>query len=208
LAVVVERVRIVGWGDSTTAGTPAFLSPVESPPHGKGNEQSQYAYWIMKSHEDWVVLNKGINGQRTDQILARFERDVAAERPDVTIILAGVNDIYQGRPIAKVQENLREMYRLVAQLGSAGIACSVLPYNTMTPSQARARKELNKWIRGESTRSRIVFSDTAAAVSSREAPDRLVGTPDGLHPDVEGYRRMAGELSDAVMRALSAPSRK
>ena len=35
---VQPRVTIVAMGDSTTAGTPAFLSPVEKPPHGAGDE--------------------------------------------------------------------------------------------------------------------------------------------------------------------------
>ena len=42
------RTRIVAMGDSTTAGTPAFQSPVEAPPRGAGDETSQYAYWLMQ----------------------------------------------------------------------------------------------------------------------------------------------------------------
>ena len=55
---------IVALGDSTTAGTPGFRSPVEAPPNGSGNVESQYAYWLMNGHPDWRVLNRGINGQR------------------------------------------------------------------------------------------------------------------------------------------------
>src|SRR5687768_8723006 len=35
---------IVALGDSTTAGTPAFRSPVEAPPNGDGNKESQFAH--------------------------------------------------------------------------------------------------------------------------------------------------------------------
>jgi len=31
---MAERIRIVALGDSTTAGTPGFLSPLEAPPGG------------------------------------------------------------------------------------------------------------------------------------------------------------------------------
>ena len=71
-----ERLVVVGLGDSTTAGTPAFLSPLEAPPSGMGNPESQYGYWVTKAHPGWRFLNKGINGQRTDQMLSRFGRDV------------------------------------------------------------------------------------------------------------------------------------
>ena len=36
-------ITIVALGDSTTAGTPAFKSPIEAPPNGSGNVESQYA---------------------------------------------------------------------------------------------------------------------------------------------------------------------
>ena len=37
------RATIVALGDSTTAGTPGFLSPLESPPDGRGDVESQFA---------------------------------------------------------------------------------------------------------------------------------------------------------------------
>jgi lysophospholipase L1-like esterase len=190
-----KRVKIVCFGDSTTAGTPGFLSPIEAPPDGAGDEKSQYAYWMAKSHPEWEVLNRGVNGERTDQILARFQRDVADEKPEWVIILGGVNDIFQGFPVEFVEHNLAKIYDRSARVETNPIACTVLPYNLMSPGQARARRELNGWIEAEAREKSIPFVDTAAAVSREEEPDRLEGTPDGLHPDVDGYRRMAQAIS-------------
>ena len=51
------------------AGTPrAFSSPLEAPPDGRGDETSQYAYWLIRAHPEWDVLNRGVNGERSDQI--------------------------------------------------------------------------------------------------------------------------------------------
>src|SRR5438093_13752620 len=85
-------VTIVGLGDSTTAGTPGFESPLEAPPDGRGDVESQYTYWMMKLHPEWLVLNRGINGQRSDEIRERLERDVLREECDYAIILACVTD--------------------------------------------------------------------------------------------------------------------
>src|SRR6202158_4885032 len=104
---MTSKTIIVGLGDSTTAGTPGFLSPIESPPAGRGDQTSQFAYWMMKIHPEWRVLNKGVNGQRSDQILGSFERDVSSEEPALVIILAGVNDIFQGRSPVSVERNLK-----------------------------------------------------------------------------------------------------
>ena len=121
--------KIVALGDSTTAGTPGFQSPIEAPPAGRGNAESQYGFWTMKLHPEWRVLNRGINGQRSDQILARFGRDVSEEDPDVVIILAGVNDIFQGRSAESVEQNLVAMYQRAMSEGIRTVAATILPYN-------------------------------------------------------------------------------
>ena len=87
-------ITIVALGDSTTAGTPAFKSPIEAPPDGAGNVESQYAYWLMKAHPDWQVLNRGVDGERSDQIRARFNRDAAQATPDVVVIIAGAPPLH------------------------------------------------------------------------------------------------------------------
>jgi lysophospholipase L1-like esterase len=197
--------RIVGLGDSTTAGTPGFLSPLEAPPNGRGNAESQYAHWMMRARPDWTVLNRGINGQRSDEILARFPRDVIRERPDYVIILAGVNDIYQGRRPFDVQANLDAMYRLALDARIVPVAATVLPYDLhrrtlgdrvrrRPPSTARILRETNGWIAATARTLGLPFCDTSAAAGDPSDSDRLCGTPDGLHPDVAGYRRMGEAL--------------
>ena len=42
-AITASTLTIVALGDSTTAGTPAFKSPIEAPPNGSGNVESQYS---------------------------------------------------------------------------------------------------------------------------------------------------------------------
>ena len=194
---------IVALGDSTTAGTPLFKSPIEAPPSGDGNQESQFAYWLMHRHPGWTILNRGVNGERTDQIAARFERDVVAAKPAVVIILAGVNDVYQGRTVAYVTGQLRAMYDRAAAAGIPVVAGSIVPYNTASAEQNAAMRDINKWIAAEADRDpRIEFADTRAAVAAPGQPDRLSGSPDGLHPDVAGYRKMAEALEPAILRGL------
>src|SRR4029077_4030239 len=122
-------VTIVALGDSTTAGTPAFRSPIEAPPNGSGNVESQYAHWLMTAHPDWRVLNRGVNGERSDQIRARFTRDAVQPRPDVVVVIAGVNDIYQGHTAETVQQALEAMYGEASAAGIPVVAGSIIPYN-------------------------------------------------------------------------------
>jgi lysophospholipase L1-like esterase len=199
------KIRIVAMGDSTTAGTPAFKSPREAPPNGSGDATSQYAYWLMQAHPDWEVINQGINAQRSDQIQARFEDDVIAKKPAVVVILAGVNDVYQGRDVEHVKAELAAMYTRAKAAGVKVVAGSIIPYNTATADQNARMHAINEWIRTEAaTDPDVRFVDTRAAVAAPDNPDRLVSSPDGLHPDAAGYRKMADAIETVIVEWLRA----
>jgi hypothetical protein len=120
----LSTITVVCLGDSTTAGTPLFKSPIESPPDGDGDEQSQFGYWLQRAQPEWQVLNRGVNGERSDEIERRFERDVIAHSPRVVVIIAGVNDVYQGRSATEVIARLR------------AIAWPVRPASASSPAQS------------------------------------------------------------------------
>ena len=199
----MQRVRIVAMGDSTTAGTPAFLSPAEAPPAGRGDETSQYAHWLMQSRPHWEVLNRGVNGERSDQIRARFERDVIAQGPAVVVLIAGVNDVYQGRPAAHVIEQLRWMFDRARQAGIRVVAGTIVPYNTATPDQNARMGEINDWIRRQAASTPgLAIAETRAAVAAPGKPDTLSETADQLHPTPAGYRAMAEAIRPAIEQVL------
>jgi lysophospholipase L1-like esterase len=203
-SITNERPVIVALGDSTTAGTPGFRSPLEAPPDGAGDIESQYAYWLMKAHPEWTVLNRGVNAQRSDEIRARFETSVTADAPDLVIIIAGVNDVYQGREPAWVQQQLQAMYARAKALGVPVIAGSIIPYNTATPDQNARMRAINEWIRRTAEGDpNVTFVDTRAAVAAATDPDRLASSPDQLHPDARGYRQMAEALEPVIARLVT-----
>jgi lysophospholipase L1-like esterase len=199
----MSQITIVALGDSTTAGTPLFLSPVESPPDGWGDKTSQFSYWMMQSHPDWQVLNRGVNGERTDQIAARFDRDVLGPRPRAVIIIAGVNDVYQGKSNESITSTLDDMYRRAAAAKIPVVAGTIIPYNTATPAQNEAMREVNDWIAQQAGTDRnITFVDTRLAVARPDDINKLRASEDGLHPDAQGYRLMADALIPGVEKAI------
>jgi len=191
---------IVGLGDSTTAGSPYFLSPLEAPPDGRGNPEGQYTYWMTQRHPEWRVLNRGVNRERTDQVLRRAARDAIAPRPEYAIVLAGVNDVYQGREVDAARADLAAIYRAISAAGIRVVAATILPFNTMSREQAEVTEGLNRWISEEARRSGALFCDTASVASASDRRDRLAGSSDGLHPDVATYRKMG----DAFARLIEA----
>ena len=184
-----------------------FKSPIESPPAGDGDERSQFGYWLQRAHPEWRVLNRGVNGERSDEIERRFERDVIAHSPRAVVIIAGVNDVYQGRRAAEVIARLRAMYALARAAGIGVVAGTIVPYNTATTAQNDQMHAVNAWIAEEAGRdSNVLAVDTRAAVAAPGNPDLLAASPDGLHPDVDGYRRMAKALEPAIAQHLATNS--
>jgi lysophospholipase L1-like esterase len=192
-----HKTLMAALGDSTTAGTPFAQSPLEAPPNGSGDPQGQYSYWMMHWRPKWEVLNYGIAGQTSIQIRARFD-DIISRGPRYVIILAGVNDIYQGLPGRMTAGNLLWMYQRAQEHSIMPIAATVLPFDEATPAQAAAIEELNKWIKNASDKMRIPFADLNAAVRDPENPHRLSHSPDGIHPDIGGYRKMGLALIQAI----------
>ncbi len=196
--MTASSLTIVGLGDSTTAGTPEFFSPRERPPDGQGNEQSQYAYWIIKRHPDWKVLNRGVRGQRTDQMLRRFNWDVPPHKPDIVVVLGGVNDINQGKELASIQNNLQQIYELSLQEKARVLACTILPLDILPPEQKEKVREMNEWVRSYAASHHLGFCDTYKALEDPTRPGFLRGTRDDIHPDVEGYKLMGEAIAKAI----------
>ncbi len=159
---------------------------------------------MIKAHPDWDVVNQGINGERSDEIAARFDEDVIAKKPAIVVVIAGVNDIYQGRPAPHVKDQLAAMYARARVTGIAVVAGTIIPYNRATADQNACMHEVNAWIRAQADAGLLTFADTRAAVAAPGNPDLLVSSPDGLHPDADGYRRMADAIAPAIERVVAA----
>ncbi len=47
-----------------------------------------------------TVVNRGVNGEESHDMLARFERDVLAEHPDLVVWQVGSNAVLRDRPLS------------------------------------------------------------------------------------------------------------
>ncbi|HTE17111.1 MAG TPA: SGNH/GDSL hydrolase family protein [Armatimonadota bacterium] len=79
--------RIVTLGDSITQGG--------GQPGGYVWLMDQYLQVLYPRHRIEIV-NAGISGHKSNDMLARFQRDVLAKKPDLVTISVGINDIWHG----------------------------------------------------------------------------------------------------------------
>jgi hypothetical protein len=65
-----------------------------------------------------VVVPKGIGGNRTDQMIARFASDVVPEAPTIVINLAGTNDYYAPFTPGTYETNLKTLRAKEIEIGA------------------------------------------------------------------------------------------
>ncbi|HEY6960813.1 MAG TPA: GDSL-type esterase/lipase family protein [Gaiellaceae bacterium] len=173
-------------GDSITEGSPYWDSRTRS-----GDAEGQWEHWAAIRHPELEFRNHGIWGERTDEILVRF--DEAAADADVLIVQGGINDIAQARPIDDAERNLRTMVERALALGLRVAVCDVLPWNNGWPDSEAPIRALNERIRALGV-PLLPFHDT---LEDPDAPGRMRPewtNDDGDHPSIAGYRRL-GELA-------------
>ena len=79
---------------------------------------------------DTNLINKGVGGEVTKQMLLRFRKDVIELQPAMVIILAGINDIAQNDGYISIEDtagNIKSMGELADYHDIKVVLCSVLP---------------------------------------------------------------------------------
>lgn len=94
--------RIVAIGSSSTEGAGAS-GPEASYPAALARELNQ-----RFPNARVAVFNKGIGGERINQMMDRFERDVVALNPDLVVWQVGTNEATANDAIQQFQERLVE----------------------------------------------------------------------------------------------------
>jgi lysophospholipase L1-like esterase len=147
------------------------------------------------------VINRGISGQTSPQMLLRFYSDVVALRPAAVHIMAGTNDLAGNTGPSRPEDfknNIRAMADLAEANGIAVILASIPPAaafpwrSEVEPAPIIAA--LNAWLESYAAERGLVFVDYHAAMAGPAGELRSELSGDGVHPDAEGY---------AVMRPLT-----
>lgn len=137
--------------------------------------------WGQPDLPGYRVTNKGIGGQESWQVAARFEQDALAERPDLILIWGHINDITRttADKYPAARERAKESYRqMLAEARAAGIPvvlATEITWTTAVGWRDWHRAALG-WLRGkESYAQRINREVTAVNAWLRE-----VATAEGI----------------------------
>ena len=213
--------KIVTLGDSITQG---------------GGQPGGYV-WLLQRYLEALypgqgiqVVNAGISGHKSTDMAARFQRDVAAVKPDLVTLSVGVNDVWHGFydfaagkaipggdgpngvPPAVYREKVSEMIRAAKAAGIRPVLLSAtLVYEDPARPENRRIAEYNRILQSLAREHGVRYIDLFSAFRKPIIEfQRLAGpgvnllTTDGVHLNGAGNQLMAA----AILRGLGVSGRE
>jgi lysophospholipase L1-like esterase len=144
-------------------------------------------------------VNRGIPGQTTSQMLARFHQDVLSVNPKVVVILAGMNDLASGITANQIEDNLAMMGDLAKAHGIKVVFASITPGKNSPPDTVKA---INSWIQTLCLNGGFAWLDYYSVLADPMGQLQADLSDDGSNPNAKGYRLMSPLVIAAIDRML------
>jgi lysophospholipase L1-like esterase len=241
----LDRVGTVEAAPSGSSAVPAPPEPVTRAPIMPAQPTSRtspdgplvilgasYAKGWSPSVAGRRVVNRGIQGQQSWELAARFDRDVLTERPRAVVIWGFINDVVRS-PVDQMPATLERVRSSVATIVAASRAHGIEPVlateltithpDTWTDSAMATlgwmlgRKSyqdyinahvtsVNAWLRDYARREGLLLLDLHAAVSdSNGRRQRAFAVADGSHVSAAGYTAMSRYAEPLLVAQLARP---
>ncbi len=193
---------VVALGDSVTLGV-----------RRDGSVTAAQAFPALLQTPGRKVLNAGVGGNNTSQMLDRLDRDVIAHKPHAVLVMAGLNDAayVDSGPVARtwprisVEAYKRNLREIAACVKLAGARTILLTPNPMTARYPYSNlgfyrdRDINfsllpyvDSVRVVAREEGLCLVDVFAVWTARPDLERLL--PDGVHPDADGHRLIAEQV--------------
>ncbi len=159
------------------------------------------------------IVNRGISGQTTTQMLLRFYQDVIALKPQAVQIMGGTNDIAGNSGPTSPQDFKNDIMAMVelAQAHRIRVLLASIPPSdrfSWNPAIKPASRilELNAWLRNYAYQKQVVFVDYYTILANKTGALRPELGEDGTHPNKDGYARMRPVFLNALTQVLGRQS--
>ena len=157
-----------------------------------------------------TILNRGRSGDRTEELLKRWDEDTRPLKPDWLSIMIGVNDVWrkrgewQGQTYIALPQYRANYVKLLEQAQGWGISKLVLVSPTTIDDDPNS--ELNKLLEEyDATVRELAKKFNAIYVPARERMWKAIvnvptvrWTSDGCHPTVAGHALLASVWLESV----------
>jgi lysophospholipase L1-like esterase len=192
---------IVAVGSSSTYGAGA-TSPAASYPGRLAVELKQ-----RFPGRDITVLNRGVNGEETAQMLARFATGVLAEHPDLVLWQVGTNSVMRDHSLSMHAVLLREG---IAELKNAEADVVLMDMQYVPKVLAKSETQgMEDQLAIAAKQENVDRFERFAIMRNwyevQHIPFDAFTAPDQLHMNDWGYGCVAKLLADAIAEAATRP---
>ena len=174
-----------------TDGT--VLAIGDSLTRGHGAAGQGYAEQLEALLAGPAVVNLGIDGERSAGLRERMAEALAEHRPAVVLITTGGNDFLRRVPEAQTRENLAAIVGTVRAAGATPVVFGIPAPSLAAVAGVAGEHALYADL--ADTGQAHVIADVVADVLSRDSLKA-----DRIHPNREGYARMAQAAFQALDR--------
>jgi len=150
-------------------------------------------------------VDMGVSGEKTGEMLARYQKDVLAKDPFVVVIMGGTNDLAWNISKEEILSNIKSMAEQAAAKNMKVVLCSVTPcndrYSQLSPKEKGTHiVALNKMIKDYATSKNFTYCDyypSLVAGDGYSLKDEYC-LYDKLHPNPDAYTVMEGIIKPII----------
>ena len=158
-----------------------------------------------------VIIPAGVSGHKSDQMLARVDKDVLSKKPQWMLLSCGVNDVWHGAkgvPLEAYKTNIAEIVR---KAQDAGVKVMILTATMIQEDQQNALNQklvaYNDFLRKLAQEKGCLLADLnqdmqAVVIEAKKTGERI--TTDGVHMAFGGNKMMA----KGILRAFGVDEAK
>lgn len=176
---------------------------------GVGSDVDQHNRWsdvlavrlMGQPGKKLTVVNEGVSGNTTEDVLARFDRDIL-DKTGIShvVIYAGTNDLSLPPPLGSTAEQIMSNFRALIKkshdLKKKVIISTITPRLQYFPMSNEERKKVNDWVKkgGNCSGECDGVVDFDSVLSWAPYPNMInpaFDSGDTVHPNGTGYKAMA-----------------
>lgn len=185
--------------------------------------------WKLNSADGIPIANAGIAGNRTADLIGRFDRDVVEQQPRAVLMWGFINDLFGSDNLEQASASVRGAYtEMIARSRAAGIepilateitvrrhegvvdrirsaAGSILGRISNEERINRYVMDLNRWLGETARREGLLLLDFQGALADDSGRRRIeFATEDGSHVTPAGYEALTQYVRPILARHFSA----
>jgi lysophospholipase L1-like esterase len=181
--------------------------------------------WSLDQIDGMRIINKGVSGEQSFEMLARFQEDVISLKPKSVIIWGFINDIHRSKrenidaTITKAKKSFMEMVKLAKEnqivpiLATevtirakdswsetlAGWVGGLLGKKSYQDYVNKHVLETNKWLKNYAMKQNLLLLDLQPVISDENGRrQKEYATKDGSHISQKGYDKLT-EYAQGVL---------